>query len=44
VKIGVYDACPCIGPHVKSTGEVGHFYFTTVDFENDILRMRFKIE
>ena len=44
VKIGVHDACPCIGPHVKSTGEVGHFYFTTVDFENDILRMRFKIE
>lgn len=44
VKIGEYDACPCIGPHVKSTGEVGHFYFTTVDYENDILRMRFKLE
>lgn len=44
VKIGEYDACPCIGPHVKSTGKVGHFYFTTVDFENDVLRMRFKLE
>ena len=44
VKIGEYDACPCIGPHLKSTGEVGHFYFTTVDFENNVLRMRFKLE
>jgi alanyl-tRNA synthetase len=44
VKIGKYDACPCIGPHVKSTGEIGHFFFTTVDFENDILRVRFKLE
>ena len=44
VKIGEYDACPCIGPHVKSTGKVEHFYFTTVDFENDVLRMRFKLE
>jgi misacylated tRNA(Ala) deacylase len=44
VKIGSYDACPCIGPHVKSTGEVGHFFFSTVDFENNILRMRFKLD
>jgi len=44
VKIGIYDACPCIGPHVKSTGEVGHFFFSTVDFENNILRMRFKLD
>ena len=44
VRIGSYDACPCIGPHVKSTGEVGHFFFSTVDFENNILRMRFKLD
>ena len=44
VKIGNYDACPCIGPHVKSTGEVGHFYFTSVDFEQNILRMRYKLK
>jgi len=44
VKIGNYDACPCIGPHVKSTGEVGRFIITTADFENNILRIRFRLE
>jgi misacylated tRNA(Ala) deacylase len=44
VKIGKYDACPCIGPHVRSTGEVGRFYFSTVDFDQNVLRMRFKLE
>jgi misacylated tRNA(Ala) deacylase len=44
VKIGNYDACPCIGPHVISTIEVGHFYITTVDFEQDILRIRFRLD
>jgi misacylated tRNA(Ala) deacylase len=44
VKIGTYDACPCIGPHVKSTGEIGRFYFTTVDYDQDVLRMRFELE
>jgi misacylated tRNA(Ala) deacylase len=44
VRIGSYDACPCIGPHVRSTGEVGRFYFTTVDYDQNILRMRFKLD
>jgi Ser-tRNA(Ala) deacylase AlaX len=44
VKIGNYDACPCIGPHVKSTAEVGRFIITTADSENEILRIRFKLE
>ena len=44
VRIGSYDACPCIGPHVKSTGEIGGFYFTTIDFESGVLRMRFKLK
>jgi misacylated tRNA(Ala) deacylase len=44
VKIGDYDACPCIGPHVQSTGEVGKFNITSVDYENEILRVRFKLE
>jgi misacylated tRNA(Ala) deacylase len=44
VKIGDYDACPCIGPHVQSTGEVVQFNITSVDYENEILRVRFKLE
>jgi len=44
VRIGKYDACPCIGPHVVSTSEIGEFNVTTVDHENGILRIRFKVE
>jgi misacylated tRNA(Ala) deacylase len=44
VKIGNYDACPCIGPHVMTTGEVGGFYISSVDYTNKILRIRFKLE
>ena len=43
VRIGEYDACPCIGPHVASTGEIGGFRITSASFENDVLRIRFKL-
>jgi Ser-tRNA(Ala) deacylase AlaX len=43
VKIGEYDACPCIGPHVNHTKEVGLFKITTTSFENHVLRVRFKL-
>ncbi len=43
VRIGDYDACPCIGPHVSSTIEIGTFKITTTGFENGILRIRFKL-
>jgi Ser-tRNA(Ala) deacylase AlaX len=44
VRIGKYDACPCIGPHVGLTSEVGKFIITTVDHEAGILRIRFRLE
>jgi len=43
VCIGEYDACPCIGPHVSSTKEIGKFKITTTGFEDGILRIRFKL-
>jgi Ser-tRNA(Ala) deacylase AlaX len=43
VKIGNYDACPCIGPHVSSTSEIGQFRIISTSFENKILRIRFKL-
>ena len=43
VKIGAYDACPCIGPHVDHTREIGQFKITSTSFENDVLRIRFKL-
>jgi len=43
VRIGDYDACPCIGPHVSSTKKIGQFKITTAGFENNVLRIRFKL-
>ena len=43
VYIGDYDACPCIGPHVSTTNEIGKFKITTTGFENGVLRIRFKL-
>jgi misacylated tRNA(Ala) deacylase len=43
VSIGDYDHCPCIGPHVKSTSDIGEFQITSTDFRNGVLRIRFKL-
>ena len=43
IKIGDYDACPCIGPHVKSTKEIGRFRIVSTSFENGVLRIRYKL-
>jgi misacylated tRNA(Ala) deacylase len=43
IRIGDYDACPCIGPHVKSTGEIGAFRVVSTSFEEGILRIRYKL-
>lgn len=43
VRGGDYDTCPCIGPHVISTGEIPGFRITSTSFENDVLRIRFKL-
>jgi len=44
VSIGDYDACPCIGPHVSATSEIGIFRITTSDFKGGVLRIRFKLK
>ena len=44
VHMGDYDACPCIGDHVSSTGEIGNFRITTSSFEEGVLRIRFKLK
>ena len=43
VRIGDYDACPCIGPHVKSTKELGRFRVISAGFDQGVLRIRFKL-
>ena len=43
IRVGDYDACPCIGPHVNSTREIGGFRILSSSFEDGILRIRFKL-
>jgi Ser-tRNA(Ala) deacylase AlaX len=43
IKVGDYDACPCIGPHVRSTREIGLFRILSSSFEDGVLRIRFKL-
>ena len=44
VRIGDYDVCACIGTHVSTTSEIGHFKLLSHDFENGRWRMRFKLD
>lgn len=45
VRIGDYDVCPCIGKHVRSTGQIGRFEMlgTNWDQMERTFRVRFKI-
>lgn len=43
VSIGDYDECPCIGPHVRNTSEIGQFQLVSSGFEEGVLRVRFKL-
>jgi alanyl-tRNA synthetase len=43
VKVGDYDACPCIGRHVRSTAEIPGFRIISTGHENGVLRIRFAL-
>lgn len=43
IKVGDYDSCPCSGFHVTNTSEIGKFKIVSSSFENDVLRIRFKL-
>ncbi len=43
IRVGDYDACACIGPHVKNTSEIGIFSILSSDFNEGIVRLRFKL-
>lgn len=43
VRIGDYDICACIGTHVDSTGEIGHFKITSTSFNEGSFRIVFKV-
>lgn len=44
VRVGNYDACPCIGEHVINTREVGEFVLGSTSYADGVLRVRFKLK
>jgi misacylated tRNA(Ala) deacylase len=44
IRVGTYDACPCSGPHVSNTKEIGSFRIISHDFNEGVLRIRFKLD
>ncbi len=44
VHIGDYDACPCSGAHVATTGRIGRFRIISTSNESGALRIRFKLD
>lgn len=43
VRIGDYDACACIGAHVKNTSEIGTFKIISHSYDNGVWRLRWKV-
>ena len=44
VRVGDYDACACVGAHVRNTSEIGTFKILSHDFENGRWRVRWKVQ
>jgi len=44
VRIGDYDICACIGTHVNSTKEIGHFRITSTSFNEGNFRIVYKVD
>ncbi len=43
VHIGNVDSCPCIGEHVDNTAEIGTYRIVSQDFNDGVLRIRYKL-
>ena len=43
IRIGEYDACPCRGEHVASTSEIEGVGITSTDYQEGVLRIRFRL-
>lgn len=43
VRIGGFDACPCIGLHVQSTGGIGFFHITSTSYRDGSFRIVYKV-
>ena len=44
VRIGDYDACPCIGAHVEHTSQIGTFRITSARYADGWQRLVFRLK
>ncbi|MBP8976692.1 MAG: hypothetical protein KBG83_08250 [Bacteroidetes bacterium] len=44
ISIGTYDRCTCSGVHASRTGELGTFHIISTDWNDGVLRIRFKLD
>jgi misacylated tRNA(Ala) deacylase len=44
VRIGDYDTTTCIGQHVKNTSEIGMFKIISSNYDQGVLRIRYKLQ
>ncbi len=44
VRIGDYDACPCVGAHVENTSEIGTFRISSTRYEGGMFRIVFRLD
>ena len=44
VRIGDYDATTCIGQHVQNTSEIGKFKIISSNYDQGVLRIRYKLQ
>ena len=43
IKVGDYDAIPCVGTHVSNTSVIGRFDITTHTYTDGVWRVRFRL-
>lgn len=43
IYIGDYDVCPCLGAHVKHTGEIGSFRISSTSYNEGNFRIVFRV-
>lgn len=44
VKIGDFNEYPCIGEHAENTAALGVFRIASSDFNNGVMRIRFRLD
>ena len=44
VRVGDYDACPCIGTHVAHTAEIGRFRISSTRYADGVFRIVFRLD